>query len=65
MNKSRLHWHDGHISETTLDARVSEVKVPAPDGTVHTFRETNEIDADGFDVFRENPSDGDGDEGLG
>lgn len=50
---ARLHWADGRVETVQggVDADASEIKIPTPAGPYADFRETDDIDDDGFAIF--------------
>jgi hypothetical protein len=51
----RLHWADGRVQTLfNVDSQTTQITVPRDDGSFASFRcDSDEIDADGFVVFRE------------
>lgn len=50
---ARLHWADGRVETMPdgVDATANEVQVQTPAGRYCTFRETDEIDDEGFAIY--------------
>jgi hypothetical protein len=55
MNRARLRYADGREEIREVDPTVTVVMAVDADGATHQFVETNEIDADGCDVYVEQP----------
>ena len=56
MNRIRLYWADGRVEEAREGVEPiggTWLVVPGPDGREHVFVAMDDIDDDGFDIFRE------------
>lgn len=52
MTRVRLHWANGRVTELSADAKATIIRLPTGEG-IRSFRATEGIDEDGFDVFVE------------
>jgi len=52
MARVRLHWANGRVTELSADAKATIIRLPTGEG-IRSFRATEDIDDEGFDVFVE------------
>jgi hypothetical protein len=48
----RLHWANGRVTELSASSKATIIRLPTGEG-MRSFRATEDIDDDGFDVFVE------------
>ena len=52
MTRVRLHWANGRVTELSAASEATIIRLPTGEGT-RSFRATDDIDEEGFDVFVE------------
>jgi len=52
MTRVRLHWANGRVTELSAASKATIIRLPTGEG-MRSFRATEDIDDDGFDVFVE------------
>ena len=53
MNPAKLRWADGRENRAEIDPTTTSVSFVGLDDRYHTFKETEEIDEDGCDIYEE------------
>lgn len=52
MTRVRLHWANGRVTELRAAAKATIIRLPTGEG-MRSFRATEHVDDDGFDIFVE------------
>ena len=52
MTRVRLHWANGRVTELSAASNATIIRLPTAEG-MRSFRATDDIDEEGFDVFVE------------